>query len=304
MSERTLKRLVGIFGAAALIWLVVFLVSNREGSADTEVTGPIADFFAGASDSSITAIRFTRTGETIELSRVGRSWEVNGFRTDSGAVARFFQTLAESRVGGLAASNPSNHARMGVAADSAPTMELEAAGTVRRIFIGQDGPRAATVYARVPGEDAVYLLESGLRSYVHRQLDDWRNRRMLALDTSLVRRIAVERDGDSFTLVRTDSAWTFEGGGAADARQVQAILNELRGGLVASRFFAPTDSIGQLPQGGRTVVYGASGEQLAEVTVGSGSGDRWGMVAGDSVRYRIPPFRVDAIVPTLESVRP
>lgn len=304
MSERTLKRLVGVFGAAALIWLVVFLVSNREGGADTEVAGPIAELFAGVSDSSLTAIRFTRAGETIELSRQDGTWEVNGFRTDSGAVTRFFQTLAETRVGGLAASNPSNHARMGVAADSAPTMELEGAGAVGRIFIGQEGPRVATVYARMPDEDAVYLLESGLRSYVHRQLDDWRNRRMLALDTSLVRRIAVERDNDSFTLVRADTVWTFEGGGAADARQVQAILNELGGGLVASRFFGPTDSIGQLPQGGRTVVYGASGEQLAEVTVGTGSGDRWGMVAGDSVRYRIPPFRADAIVPTLESVQP
>lgn len=304
MSERTLKRLVGIFGAAALIWVVVLLVSNREGGAGTEVAGAIADFFESATDSTLTAIRFTRTGETVEVSRVDGSWKVNGFRTDSGAVARFFQTLAETRVGALAASNPSNHGRMGVAADSAPTMELEGAGTVRRIIIGQEGPRVATVYARVPDEDAVYLLESGLRSYVHRQLDDWRNRRMLALDTARVRRIAVERDGDSFTLVRGDSAWTFEGGGAAVVRQVQAILNELGGGLVASRFFAPTDSIGLLPQGGRTVAYGASGEQMAEVTVGSGSGDRWGMVAGDSVRYRIPPFRVDAIVPTLGSVRP
>ena len=85
---------------------------------------------------------------------------------------------------------------------------------------------------------------------------------------------------------------------------MQAILNELGGGLVASRFVADTDSIGKLPPGGTTTAYSASGEQLAQVTVGSGSGDRWGMAAGDSVRYRLPPFRVDLIVPRIETLRP
>jgi len=148
-------------------------------------------------------------------------------------------------------------------------------------------------------------MDSGLRSYVFRGIDDWRNRRMLAIDTAQVRRITVERDGESATVVRSDStAWTFTNGDAANARTVQAILNELGGGLVASRFVAETDSIGMMPPGGTTTAYSESGEQLAAVTVGSGSGDRWGMVAGDSVRYRLPPFRVDLIVPRVETLRP
>ncbi|MSR20948.1 MAG: DUF4340 domain-containing protein [Gemmatimonadetes bacterium] len=304
MSERTLKRLLGVLGGAAVLWLVVFLVSSREPASEAEITGPIAAFFESATDSTLTAVRLSHPGATVELRRVDGSWVVNGFKSDSGAVARFFQTLGDTEVDGLAASNPSNHARMGVDADTAATLEFEAGGSTRRLLVGLDGPRGGTIYARIPDEDAVYLLTSGLRNYLYRGLDDWRNRKMLAIDTSQVRRITVERDADSFALVRTDSVWTFEGGGAADGRHVQSLLNELGGGLVASRFIAPGDSIGALPQGGATVAYSASGEQLAAVTVGSGSGDRWATAAGDSVRYRIPPFRVDAIVPTLESLRP
>lgn len=304
MSERVLKRLLGALGAAAAIWLVVFLLSRRDDSAEPEIVGAIATFFEDANDSTLDAVRFDRPGGSIELRRVGDRWEVNGFRGDSGAVARFFQTLSETEVRGLAATNPSNHARMGVAVDSTGRMELEQQGSTRSLLVGVNGPRAATVYARLPDEDSVFLLETGIRSYVYRGLDDWRNRRMLALDTSLVRRITVERDGDAFELVRADTVWTFADGGAVDARQVQSLLNELGGGLVASRFVAAADSIGQLPLGGTTVAYGASGDRLATVTIGTGSGDRWGMVAGDSVRYRLPSFRVDAIVPTLESVRP
>jgi hypothetical protein len=296
--------LVAALGGAAVLWLIVFLFSNREPASDAEITGPIAAFFDGATDSTLTALRFSQPGGTVELRRVDGSWSVNGFRSDSGAVARFFQTLGDTEVGALAATNPTNHARMGVASDSAASLEMEAGGSTRRLLIGVDGPRPATVYARIPEEDGVYLLESGLRSYVYRGLDDWRNRRMLAIDTAQVARITVERDGDSFALLRTDSAWTFEDGNAADARQVQSLLNELGGGLVASRFVAAADSIGALPRGGTTVAYSASGEQLAAVAVGTGSGDRWATAEGDSVRYRIPSFRVDAIVPTLESVRP
>lgn len=304
MSERTLKRLIGVLGGAAVLWLIVFMVSNRGGESEAEITGPIAAFFEGATDSTLTAVRLSHPGATVELRRVDGSWLANGFRSDSGAIARFFQTLGETEVGALAASNPSNHARMGVAADTAAMLELEMGGSPRGLLLGVDGPRAATVYARLPDEDAVYLLESGIRSYVYRGLDDWRNRRMLAIDTSQVRRITVERDADSFALVRSDSVWTFEDGGAADARQIQSLLNELGGGLVASRFIEPGDSIGALPQGGATVAYSASGEQLAAVVVGTGSGDRWATAAGDSVRYRLPSFRVDAIVPTLASIRP
>jgi hypothetical protein len=127
---------------------------------------------------------------------------------------------------------------------------------------------------------------------------------MLAIDTSRVARIEVRRDDDEFTLVRADTVWTFDDGSEARPSQVGSLLGELGGGLVASRFVADEDSLAAEPPGGTTVAYSESGDVLAEVTVGSGTGDRWGMVAGDSVRYRLPGFRVNLIVPTLESVLP
>jgi hypothetical protein len=279
-------------------------VSGRNAGEQAEIAGPIAEFFEGADSASLSAVRLIRPVDTVELRNVGGRWEANGFRTDSGSISRFFQALANTEVSSVAATNPSNHARMGLDADTAAALELEQNGATRRILVGLDGPRAATVYARLPDEDVVYLLESGVRSYVHRHIDDWRNRRMLSIDTASVRRIAVEREGESATLVRTEGAWTFANGDSANARTIQNLMNELGSGVVASRFVAPTDSIGMLPPGGTTVVYSESGEEIASVTVGSGTGDRWGMAAGDSVRYRLPPFRVDLVVPRIETLRP
>jgi hypothetical protein len=304
MTARTLKQLLGALGAVAAVWLVVFLVSGRGGGEAEEITGPIATFFEGADSAGLSAVHFSRNFGTLDLRNVGGRWEADGFKTDSGSISRFFQTLSRSEVSSVAATNPANHGRMGVGADSAAYIELEQGGSTRRLLVGVDGPRTATFYARLPDEDVVYLLDSGVRSYVFRQLDDWRNRKMLAIDTALVRRIVVERDGQSATVVRADSGWTFQSGSPADGQAVKYILDQLGGGLVASRFVADTDSIGMLPAAGSTVAYDGSGAQLAAVTVGGGSGDRWGMAAGDSVRYRLPPFRVDLIVPTIESLRP
>ena len=303
MSEKALKRLVGALAVVVVLWGAATLVS-RAGDGSIGATGALAAFFEGVSADAVTEARIVRPADTIVLSREGERWSVNGFRADSGSVARFFETLEGAEVGDLVAANPANHARMGVSVDSARTLELELDGETRSLLFGGDGPRPATVYAREPGADQVYLVEGALLNHLQRQLDDWRNRKMLAIDTSRVSRIAVDRGDDAFTLVRADSVWTFADGGAARASQVQSILNELGGGLVASRFVADDDSLAALPAGGSTVAFSEAGDVLAEVTVSEGTGERWAMVAGDSVRYRLPSFRVDLIVPTLESVRP
>jgi hypothetical protein len=302
MSERALKQLVGALAVVVALWFVASLFSRGGGSIDAP--GGLDATLDGVDEASVTAVRFVQPGETIELVRGEDAWRVNGFRADSGSVARFFQSVDEAEVDDLVATNPTNHERMGVAGDSVRTLEIDVAGETRSLLVGNTGPRFSSAYARLPGEDEVYLLEGGLRTHLTRDLTGWRNRKMVAIDTSRVSRIEVERDGEDFTLVRGDSAWTFEDGGPVVERPVQSILQELAGALVAAGFVAEGDSIGALPQGGSTVVYSEAGDVLAEVMIGSGSGERWAMAAGDSVRYRIASFRANLIVPTLESVTP
>jgi hypothetical protein len=290
------------------LWGVATLVS-RAGDDSIGVGQDVALFFDGIDAASVTEARIERPADTIALVVRDGVWHVNGFRADSGSVARLIETLGGADVAALTATNPANHERMGVSSDSVRVLELTVGGATRTLLFGNEGPRVATIYARLPDQDDVYLIEAGLWGHLTRQLDDWRNRRLLAIDTSLVRRVAVDRDGDRFTLVRGDTAWAFEGGGSARAQQVQGILGELGGGLVASRLVPDGDTLAARPASGSTVAYSASGDVLAEVTVGAGlgpegTGDRWAMVAGDSVRYRLPGFRVNAIVPTRASLQP
>jgi hypothetical protein len=302
MSESTLKKLVGALAIVALLWVVATLLTRGGGSLD--VPSDLAATFDGVSDSTTDAVRFIGPDGTVELTRDGEAWHVNGFQADSGNVARFFTSVAEATVGDLLATNPANHERMGVAGDSARTLEIDVDGEIRSLLVGGEGPRFSTAYVRLPEQDEVYLLEGGLRPHLTRRLDDWRNRKMLAIDTSQVVRLEVERDGDSFTLVRGDSAWTFADGSPTVARQVTNVLEQLAGSLVASGFVPDGDSIAALPQDGEAVAYSDAGNVLARVTFGSGTGDRWAMTAGDSIRYRIASFRANLIAPTRELTTP
>jgi Domain of unknown function (DUF4340) len=303
MSEKTLKRLVGALAIVVVLWAAVTLLGRRGGS--SAPTGDIVAFFAGVDSASVKDVKIVKpTGDTIELQPQDDSWKVNGFRADSGSVSRFFQALKDTKVDALAATNPANHARMGVSQDSASTLTLDVGGSQRSLLLGKTGERTATIYARLPGKDDVYLLDSPLRTHVTRGLDDWRNRRMLAIDTSKVTRLAVQRDKDSYTLVRKDSTWTFQNGNPTDSIKVQNILGQLGGGLVASRFVPDDDPLAANPPGGSTTAYAANGDVLAKVTIGSGDGDRWAMAQGDSVRYRLASFRIELITPKLDDVKP
>lgn len=302
MSERALKRLVGALAVVFGLWVLAYLVTRGGGSIDAP--SDVGEAFDGVDETSVTAVRFIHPSDTVELRRVGDGWRVNGFRADSGSVARFFEAAAGAEANDLVATNPANHERMGVAGDSVNTVQIEIGGETRTVLVGNTGPRVATAYARMPDEDDVYLLEGGLRAHVVRPLDDWRNRRMVSIDTSRVSRISVQRNDDRYTVVRGDSAWTFEDGSAASARGVENLLQQLGGALVAAGFAADSDSISALPESGSTTAYSEGGDVLAEVTVGSGSGELWAMAAGDSVRYRIATFRADLIAPPLARMQP
>lgn len=126
---------------------------------------------------------------------------------------------------------------------------------------------------------------------------------MVAIDSAAVARVEVEKDGDAYTLVRGDSAWTFESGGAVRTTAVQGVLAELAR-LVASGFVAEGDSIAALPRASRTVAYDADGQVLAEVTIGEGTGERWARTSGDEYLYRVSTFRADRVAPPREDVEP
>jgi len=303
MSHDTLKKLVLALIVALVLWgaLTLYPRNGRSVDASPEVLA----FLDGVGDgASIDAVRFRDPdGDIIELGRSEGRWIVNGFPSDSASVAQLLDVLSNASVLELVARNVANHGRMGVTDDDARVLEVEGEGYAGSLLVGDAGSRYGTTYVRAPGQNEVYLVEGNLSVHARRSLDDWRSKRIVAIDTASVARLDVTRDGARYSLQRGDSAWTFEDGAETEATAVRNILAELRD-LRAAGFLTEGDSVAALPAGGAVVATAADGGELASIELGSGEGERWARRAGDVVLYRLGSYRIDRVAPTLARVQP
>jgi hypothetical protein len=301
MSEKGLKVLSVTIGVLVVIWLAVSLLSGRGGGGGAPPDA-LAGFFRGVTPESVTAVRFKgpESDVPVELKRSGGRWTVNDYRADSSAVARFWESVATVEVGSLVGSNPANHPRLGVAADSAWTLDVETPDGARNLLVGKSGTRYGTTYVRLPDAEGVYLLEGGLRPVITRSLDEWRNKQVARVDTSAVQTVEVEGDGGGWTIRRADSSWVMADGSPTDGATVRSLLGELAR-MDASGFYGIQDSLP--PLGGSVRAMDQAGDTLLLLDIGSGEGDRWARVEGDSIVYRIPSWRAIRVLPELSTLR-
>ena len=302
MSERTLKKLVGALVVVAGLWVIVTLFSGQ-GDGGRNAVGEIATFFDDISEVTVRAVRMSGPDRDSELAGGLDNWTVNGDKADSATVFRFWAAILTLEVGDLAASNPDNHDRMGLSADTSWSIEFDVEGGTKTMLVGEAGPRFSTTYVRLPDEDEVYVLEGDLRTHVRRLPNEWRSKIVVRIDTTAVARVEIQRDADEYVLVRGDSVWTFENGSETSSTTMTGVMSELAS-LLAVGFLEAGDSLVAMDQGGVTTAYDESGNILAEVMIGSGESDRWARSAGDEVIYRIGSYRVERIAPKLENMEP
>lgn len=192
---------------------------------------------------------------------------------------------------------------MGVAADSAYAMTVVTAAGERTLLVGKSGRRFGTAYVRLPDEDDVYLLDGDLRAELGRNLDAWRDRTIVAIDTAAVHSLVVAQESGDYVVQRGDSTWTFGSGGAITPSAVAGVLSELAG-LMASGFLAASDSIATAPEAASVQALAADGTVLAHVRFGAGAGDRWARASTDDVVYRVSNFRVMRAAPERSAMAP
>ncbi len=300
MSEKRLRALAYIVATLTLLWVVIALLPGGGGGGSAP-PGTLSGFFRGVEAETVSTVRVVGPGggDSLELSRRLGEWTVNGYRADSGSVARFWDAMGKAEVRDLIGSNPENHPRFGLDPDSAWSLELVAGEKARRLLIGKAGNRYGTAYVRLPEEDPVYLLHGGLRSSVTRDLEGWRNKRVASLDTAGVGRIEGEGEEGRFALVRVDSVWALEGVGPADAVPVRSLLGELAR-LDATGFFPGEGDLP--PRGGWLRALGPAGDTLLYLELGSGEGDRWVRAAGDSTTYKLSSWRAGRLMPNPETL--
>jgi hypothetical protein len=303
VSNQTLIRLLAVAGGLVGTWLLITFLSGRPEPVP-EAESEWSALLGGLTSGTVTSIVIEDSLGTrvLQAEDGGSRWTVDGFETDPAVVTRFWSAMGDAYVSDMVASNPENHERMGVAEGSTVTATFETASGPTTILVGAAGAAPGTAFVRRPGEDAVYLLQGGLRTHFVREQSEWREKRMLNLDTAAVHTVHIERPGESYTVIRADTSWTVDG---APARtfNVTSIMEELAT-LRGTDFLVPGDSLYELPLAITVTALGASGDTMTVVNLGEGERDRRGTVRGDSIVYRVPQFRIDRIAQPLANLVP
>ncbi len=290
MSDRTLRASLYFLGAVTVLYLLVTVLRDGDGGGETQDSG-LAGVLAELDGEWLTRADLAGPGETIQLSKDGGLWTVNGFDADSAAVARFLRAVDEVEVRSVAATNPANHERMGVTAEGAWTMTIDGTTTV---LLGNSGNRYRTFYARLPEADEVSLVEGDLRSAATRSLFDWRNKLMVRADTAAVMIVRVTRDGTTTAYERQDSVWTVDGE-EVEGVTMRDLLQELAG-LRASGF-APQDAV--MPETPDRFVQAldAEGNEIASVHLAEQENNFRASSPASPYIFEIANFRADRIAP-------
>lgn len=290
MSEKTLRMALYSLVAVTALYVAVILLRGG-GNGSVAADSALADAFGEMAGESQTHFDITGPRDTVRLARDVDGWTVNGFEADSGAVSRFLRAVDEVEIASVAATNPANHGRLGVTADSAWSL---GAGDGPVVLLGKTGNRFRTAYARLPDEDLVSLIEGDLRAAAARPLLDWRDKMILRVDTANVAGITVVRDGETMVYERQDSSWT-SGGDEADATTVRNILQELAN--MRASGFAPEDA--ELPAEPERAVVAVDdeGNELASLALSEGDGN-FRVTSADSPHiFEIPTFRANRVAP-------
>lgn len=299
MTPKQVLRIALALAALLVLWGLVQLFGHK-----TDTTSARFDL-PKLNAADVDTIKILRATDTLVVVRgAGDAWEVNGFRASTQSVGDLFTALRDSSLAELVAQSPTSHAQLGVDSAKGKRLELiKGSQVLLSLVLGDHGPGFEGVYARWPSEATVYLIHAGLSNPVERQLDDWRDKGIVAVNPDSVHEIRVQRKRGGYSLRHGDGGWRLSPGARADSGAVRRLLEQYRN-LQAGGFptAAQTDSIDFARPTRRMTLMGTSAP-LADLLFDSTASWWWVRKAEGGTVYRMESWRMDQLFPADSTLR-
>jgi hypothetical protein len=286
-------------GLAALLLLWGGSAVFSRGS-DT-VTGALA--LPAVQAAAVDSITLGKGPEAVVLAKQSATaWTVNGARAAPASVTDLFQALTDKVHPELVAQDASSFARLQVDSATGRPLRLVGGGkAVLELIVGVRANEFQSVYLRRPGDAQVYLWRGALASVVRRGADDWRDKRIAALEPDSIGALDVQRGPERYTARRVGTTWVVNGA-ATDSAAVAQYLDRVR--TITAAGFATArevDSTRAQRPSRRLTVRGRHGVLLTLAFDSTPSGFVVRHLAGvggeGATVYRMNVWDVDGITP-------
>lgn len=304
MSAQQLKLIALGLAALLVLWGGSALFSRGSDTVTGAFTLPAVP--AGDVDSIILG----RGPEALVVAKQSATaWTVNGARAASASVNDLFQALADKVQPELVAQDASSFARLQVDSATGRTLRLVRSGKpVLDLLVGVRANEFQSVYVRRPGDAHVFLWRGALASVVRRSADDWRDKRIAALEPDSIGALDVQRGAERYTVRRLGKRWVVNGA-ATDSAAVAQYLERVKT-ITAAGFATATqvDSTRALRPARRLTVRGRAGVLLTLAFDSTASGFVVRHLAGvggeGATVYRMNTWDVDGVTPASKTLLP
>lgn len=300
MNRDQIRRIALLLGALLVLWIGLRLVQGAARDQRTSLPAVSLD------QASVDAITISRPADTIRLVRTGTDWTVNGLAAAPTVAADVVRAVADTAGRSeLVAESATTHQRLGVDSAQARRLEIRRGSDVLLTYlVGKRGSSWETAYVRRPDSDRVFQVRSRLVELVERSVDDWRDRRIVAVDPDSLTALEITRGRSTYRLEKGEAGWRFGGGAPVDSAAVASLLGQFRtleaGGFASAaeadsaRFDAPDRRIRLTGPGGMVVT-------LAFDSIPAGF---W--VRRDTLPtvYRLDGWTADRLTPSDSTLRP
>ena len=304
MSAQQLKMVAIGLAVLLLLWGGSELFSR---GSDT-VTGSLA--FPALAPADVDSIVVLHGSDSVVLvKQSATAWTVNGHRAVAADVTDLLRAFKDTVRPELVAQDASSFARLQVDSATGRWLRVFRGGTPAvQVIAGARGSDYQSTYLRRPGDAHVYLWRGTLAGLAERRADDWRDKRIAALEPDSITALDVERGKDRYTLKRRAVTWTLNGG-ATDSAAVHRYLERLKS-ITAAGFATPkeVDSTRTLRPKRRLSVRGRRGVLLSLAFDSAATAflvRHIGGPAGEAATvYRMNTWDVDGVTPASRSLEP
>jgi hypothetical protein len=298
MTPRQLARIAAALATLLVLWGLAEMLGS--GSDTTTARFDLPKLTSADVDS----VKIFRATDTLTLAKQADTWLVNGHLASNQAVTDLFNGFKDTSRVELIAQSATSHAQLGVDSSAGKRVELiKGAQLLASVIVGGRGPGWQGVYARRPGDDHVYLIRADLGNVVERQLDDWRDKLVAAVEPDSVREVRVQLGRGGYTLRHSDAGWRFATGAAADSGEVRRMLEQyrnLQGGGFPTE--AQADSL-DFRRPNRRVTLAGPSAPLAELLFDSTASWWYVRRAEGGTVYRVESWRLPQLFPADTSLR-
>ena len=229
------NRLLAVLSLVLLALVAVMVLDpSPEGPADPDAA-PETAAFEKLVASDVMGLLLTRSDAKLAFEKKDGAWRVTSPR-EVPVEARKIQELVDRLVSLKLQTRTLGGDRKEYALDSDGAVRVEiqrADGRTETLFVGRDAPVGYDSYVARSANGAVLLANSQLRALVTRGLDDFRDRKLLIVTPSTVKRVVIDDGLDpqagvrSAELVRREDGWWVGSTARADEDAVQEWLSRV-----------------------------------------------------------------------------